>query len=427
MAPKNGIEMIDSDDDGDDDMSEVIFDENEKESEKKNKAESKPRVRQYPDTDKGPFVVCIRATDKPLQSTKITKFIRKQYKSDVLIRQINEFKIRVTFSEFKPAKESKKAAVSSDEARLEANSLPHCEIFNKIYRVYIPEKLVEVMGCITWACSESVSELVAAGQGKFKNDLFAPVEILDATRFEKVIDGSEERIKTSVVRVTFEGLVLPEQVCFYGLLIPVREFKRRQMFCKSCLNYNHTESHCNNKPKTTQTPTFTCIHCKTDAHKSGDKDCPRRKLLEKRDNERAKANQRKTYAEMLQILDPQSVMPGEANTESFPPLRLGLKRDRNRSRGNDAPSTSEENSPNRKRSRSQEVKSNTTPPGFIRQNSSQSADDEIASFIKSLFDDLELPPFINQLLLKYAVPFITQIFRKITTSFTSKVSQLASL
>ena len=210
----------------------------------------------------------------------------------------------VTFSEFKPTQESKKAAVSTDEARVEANSLRHCEIFNKIYRVYIPEKLVEVMGCITWACSENISELIEVGQRKFKNDLFAPVEILDATRFEKVVDG---RIKTSVVRVTFEGLVLTEQVCFYGPLIPVRVFRRRQMFRKSCLNYNHTESHSNNKPKTT--PTFTCIHCKTDEHKSGDKDCPRRKLLEKRENERTKAVQRRIYAEMLQILDPQSVMP----------------------------------------------------------------------------------------------------------------------
>ena len=91
MAPEKAAELVDSDD-GDDDMDEVTF--TEKESVEKNQTESKPRVRQYPDTHKKPFVVCIRATDKSLQSTKIMLFIRKTYKSEVLIRQINEFKIR---------------------------------------------------------------------------------------------------------------------------------------------------------------------------------------------------------------------------------------------------------------------------------------------------------------------------------------------
>jgi len=422
MAPKNGIEVIDSDDDGDDDMDEVTFD--EKENGEKNQSESEPRVRQYPDTNKGPFVVCIRAINTPLESTRLTKYIRKRYTADINIRQINEFKLRVVFADKKPEAGSIKKLVTIDEARRQANSLPNCELYNKKYRIYIPEKLVETMGCIAWSCSESENDLIEDGEGKFKNVLLPSVKILDAIRFEKIVDGSENRIKTGVVRVTFAGLVLPDYVCLYGLLIPVREFKRRQMFCTSCLSYNHTQSHCNNKARTA-VPIFKCVHCKTNDHNSGDKRCPRRKFLEKRENERAKNFRQKTFAEMLQTFDPNATMPGEEYGVEFPPLRLGTKRERNQLRHENI--LAEEISPTRKRSRSNLQENASAPPGFRNPNHIELEDDDITAFMRSIITELELPPFMMQLCLKYAVPFIVKLIHKFTNTVLSKMSQVGSM
>lgn len=59
------------------------------------------RIRQYASENEGPFVVHIRSrsANSPLESRKLTKFIREKYKSDITMRQVNENKIRVEFSE----------------------------------------------------------------------------------------------------------------------------------------------------------------------------------------------------------------------------------------------------------------------------------------------------------------------------------------
>lgn len=209
-------------------------------------------------------------------------------------------KIRVTFS----AKEHM-SKDSIDQARREANALPMCEWNNK-FRIYIPEKLAEVMGCISWSAKESTNEIVRDGKGKFKNLFLPDVNILDATRFmRKVEEPSEksEMIKTNTVRLTFAGLVLPEYLNINGLLVPVREFRRRQMFCEKCLCYNYTQSHCNNKPK--KVTELVCFHCQGQ-HLTGDKTCPRRKFFENRDKDREKELQkkrmRKCYFFTIQIL-----------------------------------------------------------------------------------------------------------------------------
>lgn len=82
-------------------------------------------------------------------------------------------------------------------------------------------------------------------------------------------------------------------------------------------------------------------------HPPSDKDCPRRKFLENRDKDKERAAQKKTYAEMFQLYDPNSVMPGEINNESFS-LNLGTRKERNQTANK--PSTSLQ-SPQRKRQR----------------------------------------------------------------------------
>jgi len=375
----------------------------------------KPRIRQYTKNNKGPFVVCIRTIDSnaALKPMKLTKLIYGTCKSIIEIRQVNAHKMRVTLS---PRKLSDDAY---DEARREANALPMCE-WNKKFKIYIPEKLVEVMGCIPWTTKESIDDFATDGEGKFKNDLIPSVKILDATRFMRKSDeaASNSLVKTNVVRITFEGLVLPDYVNLYGLLIPVREFKRRQMFCVNCLNYNHTKTHCNNKAR--QAVSTACLHCQGD-HPSGDKNCPRRKFIEKRDDDREKSLRKKTYAEMLQMYDPIAVMPGEPSVDCAP-LNLGTKRQRQqKSNSNEPASSREPDTPAPKKIRNNSSL-NETPPGFRKPNIIEK--DEIHAFIDSIINDLELPPFIAQLINKFFVPIVHNIVKKFTNSFTQKMSQL---
>ena len=377
----------------------------------------KKRMRQYNKDSKGPFVVYIRVIDDhtSLKSMKISKFIFGTCKSHVTIRQVNANKMRVQFSSNTDTVES------LDEARREANALPMCE-WNKKYHIYIPEKMVEVMGCIAWSTHENTDELTKAGEGKFKNSHLPNVKILDAVRFMKKTDeasATPQLLKTNIVRVTFDGLILPEQINLYGLLIPVREFKRRQMFCDKCLSYNHTKAHCNNKPaQQISTPTPSCLQCQGE-HKSGDKNCPRRKFLEKRDNDRDKTVQQKTYAEMLRQFDPDALMPGETDGE-IPSLDLGTKKDRQHKLPANEQSTSTE-SQVRKKIRVN-ITSTETPPGF---NNNIVEENDVTAFVNSFLNEMELPPFIIQLFNKFIMPLIQKFTKNITNSFMQKLSSLS--
>lgn len=382
------------------------------------KIKPKPkRVRQYTQENSGPFVVHIRAIDEhtPLKAMKLTKFIFGTCSSEISIRQVNEKKIRVTFAPKDPAN-----LESCDQARREANALPFSEWSSK-YKVYIPEKLVEVMGCISWSIKESVEDFMTAGEGKFRNNFLPSVKILDAIRFMRKPEGktSEPQIeKTNVVRITFAGLLLPEFVNLYGLLIPVREFRRRQMFCENCLNYNHTKSHCSNKPR--KEISESCLQCQGN-HPSGDINCPRRKFIEKRESDNEKNLRKKTYAEMLQHYDPNSIMPGETN-DDINPMNLGTRKERLRNQSQGETSACKI-TPLKKRKLS-EAAPNEPPPGFKVTNVTE--EDDITSFINSIFEDIELPQFIKQLINKYFVPIIHKFISNITNSLIRKVSLLAS-
>lgn len=305
-------------------------------------------------------------------------------------------------------------------AREEANELAK---WNAKYRICIPEKRVEVMSCISWSIEQNVGSLMS-GARKFKNRNFPNVEILEATRFQKntepiassstaATQGGRESLPT--VRVTFAGLILPEYlVTADRLLVPVREFKRRQMFCTTCLSYRHTASHCNNKAQISPLG-FSCIHCKNNDHNSGDKSCPKRKNLEKRDQTRTKIIRKKTYAEMLQELDPNAVMPDESTNAHFPVL-TGTKRQRMEMR---TQSTSNHESPTRKRPRN-ESQTDRIPPGFRNTADATVNGNEngfsLGKFLIPIINDLVLPSWLKQIVFKFVIPFVDNLFNQLTNS-----------
>lgn len=383
------------------------------------------RIRQYAIKSHGPFVVHIRSIKTPLESRNIAKFIRTKYKSEIVIRQVNENKIRVEFSERIDA--TKKAVVvTNEQARVEANDLPNCVEWNKKYHVYIQEKDVEVIGCIKFGATQEAKEIVSHGCGKFKNPLLPEIKILEASRFmTKTEDDDKTKppklTPTNDVRVTFSGLILPDFVVVDQMLIPVRKFHKRQMFCESCQRYNHTKAHCNNKERTAEPNEHACIHCKVDSHHTGDKTCPRRKTLEKRDKDNARKAHNKTFAEILKELDPNGTMPGENVNEFHFPLQLGSKRQRSQhsSHASDQPSTSRE-SPIRKKSRENEEMTES-PPGF--RNPMQDEVDmekQVKAFIIDFIEDMELPPFIQKIIETFVVPAACKLVRKLTNSLKVK-------
>lgn len=254
--------------------------------------EKSARVRQYPKNNKGPYVVIIRTVkgNHSLEVKSITKYLYEKYNFIEKI-EVSEHKMRVIFSESAmpiiSAPDGTQMSFSKN-ARDEANELAKYQ--NVKYRVYIPEKYVEVKGVISWAKEESISDFASNGKGIFMHTGIGDVKVLEAVRLMKKSVEVEEATNiqkepklenTGLVILTFEGLLLPNKFQLDGLLTSVREFKPKQMFCKHCLKFNHTEKYCNNK-KVIPAENNVCMHCNSEEHESGSLKCPRRKILEKK-------------------------------------------------------------------------------------------------------------------------------------------------
>lgn len=416
--------MTDSDDDSseDDEMPPVDKVKKVPSREVPSETNKRPiRIRQYPVGSKGPFVVRIRVKEDPLESMKLQDYMFKKFKAVNDIRQTNQFSIRVTFAAKAADKET--SEVTENEAREEANLLPRCEEWKKKYRIYIPEKLAEVIGCVSWSIGDDIDDLVKFGYGKFKNPLLPTVPIVEAIRFEKKTEN-DVKISLGTGRVIFAGLVLPDYIVINQMLIPVRPFHRRQMFCEACKSYNHTAAHCNNKPFNDDISEFSCIHCRTNVHETGARECPRRKSLEKRDGDREKGIRRKTFAEMLQQYNPNATMPGENMSEIFDPLRLGTKRSRQQSQPGTSASVSRE-SPAHKRTKNTHSTS-ATPPGFMNPATRPApcTEDDVKSFLSSLVEDMEMPPAFTQFVVQIAAPLIYKLVLKFTNSIVTSMNRI---
>lgn len=418
------------------------------------------RTRQYFVGHNGPYIVNVRSVNKPLESKKIQKFLFEKYKHVHEVKQVNQHKLRIVFQEnadnhqqniqtvaeasgvnvedisdiemndnekekIKKRKMCTQAGPSNAgykkrSAREEANDFPLCKEWNNNYRVYIPEKLVEVRGVISLPVGHDEKELLMEGVGRFRHALMNEVKILEVNRIKRKKDENNLE-DTNTVVVTFEGLVLPN-VCDYGkLLIPVREYKFKQMFCKKCLSFFHTETMCNNK-KISPPENIKCIQCKATDHESGSLQCPKRKEIEKKILQKDRQNRKHTFAEMLKILDPDDNMPNENfENEIFPPLKFPSRKRMAEERRSQAANGEKTDSPQRKKpTRDENLR--VPPPGF---KNPVIEDDElvesIVDFIKSLLNDLDMPMFIKQLINNHATPYLYKIVRSLTNSVMQKI------
>lgn len=220
------------------------------------------RVRKYSLNYRGEIVVLIRAKEKEdsLQSRKLFKHIFESFKYTSKVTQVNQHKIKVEFHEREKDNNKntndvikREAGISIDDdertqAIKEANilvkrGLEHCH-------VYIPAKYSEVQGVISWPIGEDTTDFLPSSKGIFNNSMINEVELIDIVRLKKKSSEAsnvQQLENTSIVIVTFEGVLLPDKLKYDRMIIPVREYRRREMFCVNCKRYGHTQKFCNNK------------------------------------------------------------------------------------------------------------------------------------------------------------------------------------
>lgn len=197
--------------------------------------DEEPRLRTFPPWHLGPYIVYVRQKDIPLTPLKISEFVHRKYKSVTAVTQIpRQKKMKITMSNINEAN-----AVILDQAL-------------SVFSPYIRADEVEIAGVISYSeiCDvEDLEKLKIHGLGKFLNPQIPTVKIVDVHRLWRTDpDNQLLRANSNVVKVTFEGRQLPSHVLITGLLVKVRPWFQRAMFCDNCQRFQHTSKFCKSKP-----------------------------------------------------------------------------------------------------------------------------------------------------------------------------------
>uniref|UniRef100_A0A1W7R614 Putative i ele4g aae n=1 Tax=Aedes albopictus TaxID=7160 RepID=A0A1W7R614_AEDAL len=254
------------------------------------------RVKLYPSTFAGPFLVYFRKKDKPINVLLISSEIYKKYSSVKEIKKISLDKLRVIFGK-----------------REDANSLLESQLFANSYRVYAPCDFCEISGVIYDESLKS-DDVRNSGVGVFKNNSISPVQVLECNRLSKLIlsDKGSEYVHSNCFKITFAGSVLPDFVVVNNVTFDVRLYFPKLMHCERCLLFGHTIKFCSNKPKCGKCgephsstecgkSSDICIYCKQ-KHLSF-KECSVYKSKQAKLNQKLKNKNQTSYSEILKSSD----------------------------------------------------------------------------------------------------------------------------
>lgn len=191
------------------------------------------RIKIYPTSFSGPFIVFFRKKDKPINVLLISAKIYEKYSSVKEIKKVSLDKLRVVFG-----------------SRDDANSLLESQIFAGSYRVYAPCDFCEISGVIydeTLDCNDIINH----GIGIFKNKAISTVNVLDCHRLSKLFlnDKGTQYVHSNCIKITFAGSVIPDFLEVDGVIFRVRLYYPKLMHCERCLLFGHTIQFCSNKPK----------------------------------------------------------------------------------------------------------------------------------------------------------------------------------
>lgn len=269
------------------------------------------RIRLFPESHAGPYIVFVRQAQKPLRPINHSVYVNKNYKSTVSAEHSRE----------------KMKFVLND--RLEANNLIEDKAFSE-YRVFIKADEVEIDGVINYddLCDiESLEDLILFGKGILANSN-VNVRIIDFHRFTSKISNFE--VASKDIKVTFEGRVLPTHIVMYGLRIRVRPWFQRAMFCDKCQHFQHTSKFCTRKTKcakcfgehlTSDCSTVgidhtMCPYCKT-IHEAGKNKCT---YFQKVNRDFFKVQKARQANPVVPTSVPMA--PSSSSNAEFPPLGL---------------------------------------------------------------------------------------------------------
>jgi hypothetical protein len=389
------------------------------------------RIRQYGKNYKGEIIVFIHAAGDGLKTQAIYKELFNNFEFISQVTLVNKNKIKVLFKE----KESK----SREEAIEEANTLANSAL--KGCSIYIPAKLVEVQGVVSWPISEKIDDFVKSGNGKFKDPRMSNVKVLDSIRLKRKSNEASNNPgleDTSVIIITFQGNLLPDTLEVDRLLIPVREYRRREMFCVNCRKLGHTQKMCNNKKL--ENPTFLCMQCNTNDHLGGSTRCPRRKTLEKKHMMTMRKLRTHTYAEMLKELDEDGVAHETPIQPTAPPMTFPTRKEEVASKNAAKKADSivhKTQRPARAQNQPSTSSTNKYPPGFKKSSDNSTnanqrekpnpLKDMIIDKLKYFMQEHNIPPGFQNFILTNFGQLIDELFKKFTDSINKTIDEFCKV
>lgn len=229
-------------------------------------------LRKYPELASGPYAVLIRQQDTPINLINLADTINRYYLSVEEISKQNRHTVKVLLTD-----------------RVEANHLTQNPTFTSTYRVYVPCRNVEIDGIVDEQGLNS-TDLLKNGVGKFKKTNMDSVHIIRCSQLAKYSSEQNKYLPAQGLRVTFAGTILPDFIEYKHVLIPVRLFIPKVMYCQKCHRFGHTERFCCNS---TRTSSNFCISCEIVHHRFSD--CPKFKIKAIKMKQQYKESCKKRY------------------------------------------------------------------------------------------------------------------------------------
>ena len=380
------------------------------------------RVKQYPEGAKGPYFVFVRKKEKDIDPLKIQKMVFKAYKSCVKAFSVNVNKMKFELSDLK-----------------EANDMVYDLNLVIDYKFYVLTDTVEVRRVINLASTAKLANFCNIGVNIKK------VKVLEVYR--SVVTGTNDSLNK--VKVTFEGSALPDFIIMdEHLIIRVRPFYPKPMFCEKCLGYSHTTPFCtqyrqkcrkcgeNHSLEDCTSIISKCFHCNGD-HLTGSPECITRKRVEKKVQNENKLKLYNSYQALLTHDDKndeeekseeedeisiertnQFGKRKQPNTLRLPPTKRNVN--------TFAEIVSQNNIPVSSSKSAQSINSRVTSSSNRRLTQKQPRNEKGHSTVFNLVEDIinktELPNFIKDLLLKLLPPIIDSLWCQISESLTNSIT-----
>lgn len=236
----------------------------------------------YKEHHSGPFMVYIESTDKT--GNNVGKFNHLKIAKEIFNLHLNDIK------NYK-SKGTNRIAVEFNNFQAANNFIKNESLIKKGYNVFIPSNFTTCKGLVKRVDLNMTLD-------EIQSRCTSAVNILDMTRLNrKVLSGPTkipEYIPTNTMLLTFEGTILPREITIYGLPMLVIPYVAPVTQCFQCFYFGHTKKLCKSKNKCFncgeedknhkiegnegEYPQYecqtTCIHCKSDEHRSTNKKCP---------------------------------------------------------------------------------------------------------------------------------------------------------